>query len=1079
MKLTAFFLLIGCLHVSAGVVGQTVTLKVKDAPMKEVFREIQKQTGFDVFVDEALLEKSGKVTLDVKDMPVPEVLNLCLKNEPLNYVISDGRIVIKLKSTAGFQPPTISETAPPPLDVHGRIVDEEGKPMLGVSVRVKGGNIGTKTDADGMFVLRGVDETATLEISYVGFETQTVPLGKRTNIVISLKRSDNPLDQVQIIAYGKTTERFSTGDVSTVSAADIEKQPVSNPLLALEGRVPGLFIAQSNGLPGSGITVQIQGQNSIFSGNAPLYVIDGVPYPSQLAAPVNSILGGGSLSGISGGGGNVSPFSFINPGDIESISVLKDADATAIYGSRAANGAILITTKRGKPGRTSINFNLQQGVGSDTRRMKLLNTAQYLSMRREAFRNDGLAVPSVITSPNDVNYDINGFWDTTRYTDWQNVLLGGSAQYTDLQGNVSGGTSNTQFFVGGAYHRETTVFPTKLGDQKGSMHINLQHSSDSKRFNLSWTGDYLSDQNRLPYSDLTGTALFLAPNAPVLYNPDGSLNWAPTASGNSSWTNPLAIYNVSSIIKTNNLVSNMTIGYQLLPNLEIKADVGYNHLESNESDEHPSTANAPEKRTSNTVRYSFFQHNDVNTWNIEPQAVYHALVGGGKLEGVVGMQLLETTTFGQYMYVSGFTSDLLIGDVGSAGTFNSAKTLSPANYKYVGGFGRLNYNWQDRYILNLSARRDGSSRFGSANQFHNFWSVGGAWIFSQTALIKKKLPWLSFGKLSASYGTTGNDQIGDYQFLSVYTTPSGITTTYQATPGLLPQTLSNPYLQWEETRKRNAKLELGFFHDRIRVSADYFLNRSSNQLLPYTLSFLSGFNSITRNFPGTIQNSGGEFALNTINIRNKNFNWTTDFNLTIPRNKLVAFPNLTASSYASSFVIGKSISLIKAYQFLGTDPATGIFQVANANGDPTLTPAFADRTLAIIPGYRWYGGIQNNIGYKGWQLSFFIQFTKQTTSNAYGTFGTYPGVFSSTGPNGNQPTLVLNRWQHPGDHSVIQRYSTSLLKAANATSSDAIWSDASYARVKNINLSYCRFRIILTPLFRFKLTPSFRSKLTP
>src|SRR5258708_35576268 len=303
---------------------------------------------------------------------------------------------------------SVNGDPPAPGNVKGRVTNEQGEPLVGATVTIKKlGKSGT-TNEKGEFVLQNVPNgTYTVEISYVGYEkfTSEIVVSDNTMMVSTeLKKSTNRLDEVQVIAYGTTTQRLNVGDVTTVKAEDIEKQPVSDPILALEGRVPGLFITQTTGIAGSSVTVNIRGQNSIANGNDPLYVIDGVPYTSQLLPTINSVQTGGLT-------GSPSPFSFINPADIESISVLKDADATAIYGSRAANGAILITTKKGKAGEPKVDFNLQNGWGQVTRKLDLLNTPQYLQMRREALKNDGIA------SPSPTDYDINGAWDTPPYTD--------------------------------------------------------------------------------------------------------------------------------------------------------------------------------------------------------------------------------------------------------------------------------------------------------------------------------------------------------------------------------------------------------------------------------------------------------------------------------------------------------------------------------------------------------------------------------------------------------------------------------------------------------------------------------------
>lgn len=1056
MKLTTFILITVILHVSATSMAQKVTLKTKEASLTEVFDQIRTQTGYDFALTTDALKDAKTVTINLKNVELKDALTEILKGQQLDFSLDNKIVVIKPKEVTVLE--KIKDIFVN-IDVRGRVVGDDGQPLAGATVMVKNNyQLAVMTDPNGFFTLPNIDPNATIVITFIGYE-KTEIAAKAQLGTIRLKVTESKLDEVQVIAYGRTSERLSTGNINMVTSKTIANQPVSNPLLGLQGQLPGLYIKQANGIPGSAVTVQVVGQNSIGQGNDPLYIVDGVPYPSIPIPTVNGIQGIGATGNI-GASTGPSPLTFINPDDIESITLLKDADATSIYGSRAANGVLLIMTKKGKTGATRVSFNLQNGWGKNTRRMGLLNTQQYLQMRHQAFANDGLTVPTISLTPGDVNYDVNGLWGQNRYTDWQKELLGGTAGYTDLNTSVSGGTTNTQFLVGTTYHREGTVFPGDFSDQKGSLHFNLQHNSENRKFTLSLTGNYLADRNQLPTTDVTTTALFLAPNAPALYNPDGSLNWAPNpyAAGNSSWTNPLANYQVASLIKTNNLIASLTTGYHILPNFLIKADASYNHIEDSESLEQPITLQAPENRTSNSSRAAIFEHNDVDTWNLEPQLVYNRLIGNGKLEGVGGMQITQTNSFGQYILASGFASDLLLGDAGSAASW-SAKTISPATYKYVAGFARLNYNWKDTYILNISTRRDGSSRFGPENRFHNFWSVAGAWIFSENFKVKNIIPLLSFGKLSLSYGTTGNDQIPNYQYLNTYSTPSAVSTAYQGTAGLQPNGLTNPYLQWEETHKLNIKLDLGFFQDRILFSADYYRNRSSNELLAYSLSIVAGFNTIQQNFPATVQNSGWELTLNTVNIKTKDFTWRTNLNLTIPRNKLIAFPDLLTSSYATRLVVGLPVNIVHSYQYLGVDPLTGTYRFASAQGEPVPTPVTADYLAGTIekldPNY--YGGFQNTLTWKRWQLGFLFQFTKTyQVLNSYGVLGIPSGSGHFSGSLGNQPLYTLNNvWQQPGDRAIFQRYSSSTTINNNySSSSSLVFTDGSYARLKNVSLSY-------------------------
>jgi TonB-dependent starch-binding outer membrane protein SusC len=403
VRLTALLLLGFTLHLSAKVVSQTVTYSGTNVPLKQLFSVIKQQTGVAVFYDEALLEHTTPVDVQATETPLLKFLQTILNDQPLTYTIKGETIFISGKSPSGaLKYPAIS----PPPPITGIVRGPDGQPIAGANVQVKGTNKGVVTDANGRFTIE-VENGKTLVISNVGYATRELRIDG-DNLVVDLQISTSKLDEVQIIAYGQTSQRFNVGNTATVKAEDIQKQPVQNPLLALQGRMPGLFITQANGIPGSGVTVRIQGQNSINYGNDPLYVVDGVPIVPQLPS------GQGSVRGASGPTqfgyptyGN--PLTYINPADIESIDLLKDASATSIYGSRAANGVILITTKKGKAGEMRFDIDVQNGISSAKTGAKLLNTQQYVQMRKEAFKNDGLPLPSIVLDQSDFNYDINGF----------------------------------------------------------------------------------------------------------------------------------------------------------------------------------------------------------------------------------------------------------------------------------------------------------------------------------------------------------------------------------------------------------------------------------------------------------------------------------------------------------------------------------------------------------------------------------------------------------------------------------------------------------------------------------------------
>jgi len=442
-----------------------------------------------------------------------------------------------------------------------------------------------------------------------------------------------------------------------------------------------------------------------------------------------------------------------------------------------------------------------------------------------------------------------------------------------------------------------------------------------------------------------------------------------------------------------------------------------------------------------------YSYSTIETWIVEPQVRYNLPVKSNKLEVLVGSTIQKSNSDGFSLFGSGYNSDALLDDIHSAATVTLGPSTSSV-YKYNALFSRVNINHSDKYILNLSVRRDGSSRFGSSSQFHNFYSAGAAWIFSQEAFFKDKLEFLSFGKVRGSYGTTGNDQIPDYRYLNLYTTfNAGV--PYQLTTGLLPSGIPNPYLQWEETKKIQVGMELGFIKNRIFLVVNYTHNRSSNQLLSIELPSIAGFGSIPANLPATVQNTDIEVSLSTINVKTDKFSWNTNINLTIPRNKLLAY----YGTIPSNLSIGQPVTITKAFHFAGVDSATGVYQFYNSHGGRTSTPnSLTDKTQIVnTDAPIFYGGVQNSIRYKRFQLDFLFQFVKQIAAN-YSFGRRIPGV-----ANTNQPIYVLKRWQKPGDIASIQRY-TSNRKLNNTFSamatSDAAYSDASFIRLKNVFISF-------------------------
>ncbi len=912
------------------------------------------------------------------------------------------------------------------LTVKGKITDAQG-PLPGVNISVKGKNLQAISNYDGSYILK-VETNDTLVLSFMGYQTIERAVAGRNTIDVVMREEATTLIEVKVNAgYYTVKEKERTGSIVKISAKDIEKQPVANILATMQGRMAGVNVVQESGIAGGGFNINIRGVNSLREGaNAPLYVIDDVPYAVD---PISDR----QTSTATPGDGN--PLSSINPADIESIEILKDADATAIYGSRGANGVVLITTKKGKSGKTSFTLNATHSSGSVTKMMDLMNTEQYLAMRRQAFANDGYTVYPVNA------YDVNGTWDQNRYTDWQEKLIGGTSEVMGLQASVTGGSQQTKYLFSGNYRTESSVFPGDFLYKKGGARLSFDHTSDNKKFRINFSGSYIAQHNDLPWTDFVTLSWQLAPNAPELYDQQGNLNWE-----NSTWDNPLANLESKSITQTTDLLANTLLSYQLTNNLEFKSSLGFTDLHNEDSRSIPSTMYNPAYNLGSQYSSIYVNEFGRKSWIVEPQLNWRKELEKSKIEVLVGATYQNQDSKKLVTLGSGFASNSLLYDLASA-SYIQVRNNEELEYKYQAFFGRANYTLLDKYIINLTGRRDGSSRFGPGKQFATFGAVGAAWLFYKEPFISKNADYLSFGKLRASYGTTGNDQIGDYQFLNTYIS-SGY--QYGNSNGLQPARLYNADFGWETNRKFEAALELGFFNDRIFVTTAWYRNRSGNQLVGLPLPGTTGFTTIQANLDATVQNTGFEATLRLQNIRNKQFSWTTNFNITAAGNKLISFPGLEYSGYRNDYVIGQPTTIKKLFHLLGVNPQTGLYEFEDVNGDGVISEKDRQTVKDFNPKY--YGGLQNQFTYKGVQLDFLLQFVKQENFNFANT-QQFTGLFR------NQPVAYTNSWQQLGDIVPYQMYTTGVNGQAMQageyfSSSDAAVSDASYIRLKNISLSY-------------------------
>jgi TonB-linked SusC/RagA family outer membrane protein len=1035
INLIACLISLTIMNVCASVHGQSISLNFQEATFTEVLATIKKQSGYQFLYNNSEIKKAKAVSVNIKNASLKEVLDKVFKDQPLTYEIIDRTIVIMPKKADE------KKAANGAIEIIGKVVDKENQPIPGVTVNVKGTTLTRITGPDGLFNIALLHNSATLVFSFIGYVTKEVDVNNSVNdLVVTLEQSIGQLDQVQVIGYGTVTRRLNTGSVSSIKSSDIANQTSANPLSALQGRVSGLYIAQQSGVPGTAFSVKLRGQNSISSGNTPLYIIDGVPLTSTSITDV-------SINTAITGGGN--PLMNINTMNIESIEVLKDADATAIYGSRGANGVVLITTKKGKAGKVKIDFELSTGAGKVAGKMDLLNTQQYVQVRKEAFANDGIV-------PNATNARDLILWrDTTRYTDWQKLLIGETARSNNVQLNISGGNENTQFLIGGGYLRETTVFPGDFNNGKASANFNLIHQTSDKKLKLLLSSSYVDNSGLLPSEDITWRSLTLPPNAPSAYTPEGKLYFI------SGFNNPYVYLDRKYDSGTASLSENFKVDYQLIPELILSISSGFNKTNSREMRSTPISSLDPAGVTK--TGSSSFSNNSIRTWIIEPQVNFKKNIGAGVLSVLIGSTFQEDLRRRETFNATGFTSDELLANIASA----SAVTVQGSNYsryRYNALFGRINYNWKESLLFNITARRDGSSRFGPEKQFANFGALGVGWIFSNLTAFKNAFDFISFGKIRSSYGITGNDQIGDYQYLETFT-PTQY--AYQGISGIFSTSLFNPDFGWETNKKLEFGLELGFIRDKIFFNASYYRNRSSDQLVGYPLPLITGGASIQANLPATVQNTGWEFELNSTNISNADFNWTSSFNISLPKNILVSYPNIEASTYKNQYTVGQSIFSVKKIRYVSVDPTTGVYQFVDQNFDGAISSP-EDLSTGKDVSQQFYGGIENRVRYKNWSFSCLFQFVKQLGRNYMYSDFVAPGRL------GNQPALVLERWQNPGDHTNIQKFTQANSAASSAYTNsqfygDNVFSDASFIRLRNVSLSYTFSEAVLKGIKLFNL----------
>lgn len=1050
MKLTIFFLLISLLNVSAKGVSQTVNFSGENVAISSVFSVIEKQTQYVCMYTYETLKSAKPVSIKATNEKLETFLQKLFEDQPLSFNIIGKNIFITKKEKIVFFPEDDmpADSLKPKHEISVIVYDEDYKVLGGATVIIKGSKQAAMTNSNSQLTVK-VEPGDLLTVSYIGFATQEIKITSGTiaaqKLIIYLKKSVSKLDEVQVMGYGNTSRRLATGNISTVKAEEIERQPVMNVLQALQGKVPGLNITTMSSNSAAPIKIEIRGRNTLNPNflSEPLYIIDGVPLT---ILDVGMISNKRASSGMAQGGlsptDGENPLLFLNPKDIESINVLKDADATAIYGSRGANGVILITTKRGKKGPSRFNFNISQNHILVSKYLDLMNTEEYLAVRREAFRNDGVV-------PNEENAIDLVKWDQTKYTDWQKVFFG-TGKATQITAGFSGGENQTTYNISAGYHVQKDINNFGSPNDRGNLTAGLNHRSINQKLGISLSNAIgITNVN----AHQIGLEISTPPNAPDIYNSEGELNFAEyrTASGSLYPFSAIKRFNKS---KTNTITTNFTIGYEFIKGLTLSTSIGYNFSHNKNDFFSPESSYDPEGQA---VSLAYFG-TAVNT-NIlaEPQLQYVTTIGKGRLSAQLGGSLQTVNTKSTTIVGWQFPNDNLIRTPSNAAITQVIDNY--ADYKYNAGFARLNYQWNRKYIVNFNARRDGSSRFGPGKRFGNFGSVGLAWIASEEEWFKDYLPsWISFAKLRVSYGLTGSDGVGDYAYLSRWSNIiSGNNKIYNygdINSFTIIQPVNQKY-KWESTKQSEIGLDIGLFEDRINIGAAYYEKRTGDQLTVIPTALHTGFNGVTTNWEALVQNKGYEFDISGSIIKKRDWHISTTFNISWNKNKLLKYPGIEYSPYAKTHKIGESISTEYLLRYTGVDPITGkhTFEDYDKNGSVKVAynvlagTGGDDRYIAIDRNPKYFGGFNLNTSYKNLNLIMGFTFRKQIGRDA----------FVNVRP-GNMKNLVMpkdvaeNHWQQPGDKAKYARYSVN--DWSEISRSDGEITDASFIRFSTISLSY-------------------------
>jgi len=960
--------------------------------------------------------------------------------------------------------------------ISGKVVDESGAPIPGANVVEKNTTNGVVTDFDGNFTIDVVNDNAVLVFSFIGFTTQEIAVAGQNELNVSLVEDLGKLDEVVVVGYGTQRKKDLTGSISRVDMTEVNRPSIASFDQMLQGQVAGVQISQTSGAPGGNINILVRGMSSITGGNQPLYVVDGFPIGSSDNTDFGSY--GGNLyssDGIASNGQQqrLNPLASINPSDIESIEILKDASATAIYGSRGANGVVIITTKRGKAGKAEISAEVSLGMQSIGNKLTLLNSQQYAEYVAQGRDNAHVFAGGSASDPNElrassrqVRPEFRNPSSITTNTDWQDVIYR-VAPIRNYQISFNNGNENTRFFIAGGYFDQEGIVETS-SFKRFNLRTNID-SNISERIKIGTSlngsysyGNFPNTEGHYGTGGLIMAVLSASPTIPI-YNENGDpyFNQDDVTDGLGWLANPLDLLSgFSDERRTANILWNNYLEYKLLDGLTFKTSIGINYTAGQtdiwRSSKIPNftTLNYPANAGANRT-------NSLNWLNENTLNFKKTFNDKHLLDVLAGFTVQKD----RFEMVSVGASDFPTENVPyiSAGIVNAGDQII-SEWSLLSYMGRINYSYDSKYLFTATVRRDGSSRFGSNNKWGSFPSISMGYNISEESFMDS-VNFISNLKLRASYGLSGNNQIGNYNHIGLLAQSNYVANNNQI-PGLVPSSLSNENLTWEKSKQVNLGLDIGLFKDRISLTTDIYRDLKTDLLLAVQLPSASGFESATQNI-GDIENKGIEVGLNTINVTGNDFTWTTSATLSANRNEVLKLANENGRISNNAYQItevGESISSFYMLNAIGVfansaeiegaalqHPQTqaGDLRFEDVNNDGVIDNDDRKIVGSPFPDFTW--GLDNRFTYKN--LSLSISLVGSQGASTYFQGGS--AVLNSAGVQNQIADISLGRWvseSQPGD-GFQPRAIRSNYANAFGTSSQFLF-DSSFTRIRNVNLSY-------------------------